>query len=165
MFEHTPEKGRSRFRKLILPAVLITILLSVSYVYFSHTSQGSVDELSGILREGDPGYEAHKDLVRLVNSKIQMGLNFNRKRVVMFSGEIENRSDRTIDVVELSVMYFNYEELIDTVLKTPIMPGPYMKAIEPLTSGSYNFYVEDFPGIWKGGECEVHINGFRFAEK
>ncbi len=165
MFEHTPGEGRSNIRKFILPLFVVIILFSAGYVYFTHTRLSSVDELGGILREGDPGYEAYKDLVTMKDSRIQMGLNFNRKRVVMFSGEIENRGDRTIDVVELRIMYFNYEELIDTVLKTPIRPGPYTKAIEPLTSVPYNFYIEDFPGRWKGGECEVYINGFRFAEE
>lgn len=165
MFEHTPEEGRSGLRKFILPAFLIVILISVGYVYFSHTGHSSMEELSGILHEGDPDYEGYKELVKLRNSKIQMGLNLNRKRVVMFSGEIENRGDRTIDVIQLRIMYFNYEEHIDTVIKTPLRPGPYMKVINPLTSGPYNFYIEEFPGRWKGGECEVYIHGFRFAEE
>ncbi len=136
----------------------------MAYVYFSHTGQSSLDDLTGTVREGDLEYESYKENVSLKNSRIQMGLNFNKKRVVMFSGEIENRGEMTIDVVELKIMYFNYEELIDTVIKTPLRPGPYSKAIEPLTSGTYNFYIEDFPGRWKGGECEVYINGFRLIE-
>lgn len=163
MFENTREKGKPGYGKYILSALLAIGLISVGYVYFSHTGQSSVGKLSGIVREGDSAYEDYKGNVKLKNSKIQMGLNFNRKRVVMFSGEIENRGDRTIDVVELRIMYFNYEEFIDAVIKTPLRPGPYTKAIEPLTSGPYNFYIEDFPGRWKGSECEVYINGFRLA--
>jgi hypothetical protein len=165
MFEHTPKEGQSSLRKFILPALLAIILISVGYVYISHTGQSSVGEISGVLHEGAPGFNEYKDLVKLNNSRIQMGLNFNRKRVVMFSGEIENRGGRTVDVVELKIMYFNYEEHIDTVIKTPVRPGPYTKVIQPLTSGPYNFYIEEFPGRWKGGECEVSIHGFRFAEE
>ena len=165
MFEHNPDEKKSGLRKVVVPALAVLVLALAGYIYFSHTGQSSVEELTGVLREGDPGYEAYKDLVGLKGSRIQMGLNFNRKRVVMFSGEIENRGDKVLDVVELRIMYFNYEELIDTVLKTPIRPGPYTKAIPPLTSGPYNFYIEEFPGRWKGSECEVYINGFRFAEE
>ena len=165
MFKHTPETGQSSIRKFVLPVMAVIVLAAAGYVYFTHTGQSSVDDLTGILREGDPDFEEYKDLVQLKGSKIQMGLNFNRKRVVMFSGEIENRGDRILDVVEFKIMYFNYEELIDTVIKTPVRPGPYTKAIEPLTSGPYNFYIEEFPGRWKGSECEVHINGFRFADE
>lgn len=150
--------------KYILSALFLIALISAGYVYFSHTGQSDPDELTGIVRAGDLEYEAYKGNVILKNSRIQMGLNFNRKRVVMFSGEIENRGDKTVDVVELRIMYFNYEELIDTVIRTPLRPGPYSKAIEPLTSGTYNFYIEDFPGRWKGGECEVYINGFRLVD-
>jgi len=165
MFEHSPDEKKSGFKKFLLPVLALLVLMLAGYVYFTHTGQSSVEELTGILREGNPEYETYKDKVDLKGSKIQMGLNFNRKRVVMFSGEIENRGDKVLDVVELRIMYFNYEELIDTVLKTPIRPGPYTKAIQPLTSGPYHFYIEEFPGRWKGSECEVHINGFRFAEE
>lgn len=165
MFEQTDQtQGSSNARKVLVLLFLPAIVVVAGYVFFTHTSPTSVNELTGILREGDPEYEAYKELVVLKNSRIQMGLNFNRKRVVMFSGEIENRGDRTLDVVELKIMYFNYEEHIDTVFKIPIRPGPYTKPVEPLTSGSYNFYIEDFPNRWKGSECEVYINGFRFAD-
>lgn len=163
MFDHTTEERRPRLKKFLLIALPAVVLLAAGYVLLTHTGQTSVEDLEGILREGDPGFEDYIDLVTLKNSRIQMGLNFNRKRVVMFSGEIENRGDKILDVVELKIMYFNYEELIDTVYKTPIRPGPYTQPIEPLTSEGYNFYIEEFPGRWKGSECEVYINGFRFA--
>jgi len=164
MFNHSSGEGRPGLKKFFLILLPALVLLAAGYVFLTHTSQSSVDELEGILREGDPSFEEYKDQVTLRNSRIQMGLNFNRKRVVMFSGEIENRGDKVLDVVELKIMYFNYEELIDTVYKTPLRPGPYTEPIQPLTSGNYSFYIEEFPGRWKGSECEVYINGFRFAD-
>lgn len=163
MFKNVNDENRFGNRKYLLLALLALLLVGAGYVFMTSTPHRAPEELTGVLHEGDPGFESYKEFLSLKNSRIQMGLNFNRKRVVMFSGEIENRGEKTIDVVELRIMYFNYEELIDTVIKTPIMPGPYTKAIEPLTSGTYNFYIEEFPGSWKGSECEVYLNGFRFA--
>jgi hypothetical protein len=117
-----------------------------------------------LVRTGDPDFEWYKEYVELREPKIQMGLNFAGNRIVMLSGIIENGGERSLDVVELKVVFFNYEEPVWETARTPIRPGPYTPPIPPLSSRGFSFYIEKIPEKWMSSHAEMSIHGFRFQE-
>lgn len=146
-------------------ALLSTLLVAPVSWSSCHQAGSSEQELTGILHEGDPEFDRYRSHVELSDTKIQMGLNFNKKRIVMLSGVIANTGDRAIDVVQVKVSFFNYEELVAESVHTPLQPGPYTPAIAPLSQWAFSFYIEDIPKGWGASHAEMSLYGFRFAKQ
>lgn len=146
-------------------AVFLAILFLPAFWTGCRRAETSEEELTGILHEGDPEFDQYRSHVELRDTKIQMGLNFNRKRIVMVSGVIANTGDRAIDVVQVKVSFFNYEKLIDESIHTPLKPGPYTPPIKPLSEWAFSFYIEEIPKGWGGSHAEMSLYGFRFAKQ
>ena len=125
----------------------------------------SEQALTGVLHAGDPAYDRYVSHVELRDIKIRMGLNFNKKRIVMLSGVISNTGDRPIDVVQVKVSFFNYEQLVSESIHTPLKPGPYTPAIQPLREWAFSFYIEEIPKGWGGSHAEMSLYGLRFADQ
>jgi hypothetical protein len=93
-----------------------------------------------------------------------MGLNFAGKRIVKFAGIVENGGERDIDVVEVKLSFFNYDEVVWETTRTPIRPGPYTPPVRPLSERAFAFYSEEIPEGWKASHAEMSLAGFRFLE-
>jgi hypothetical protein len=152
----------SPFWKFIPIALVVFGLIVAGAIYVSHQSKPVLEELHGVLHEGDPDFEWYSQYLELKNPKIQMGLNYARNRIVMFTGVFANNGERTIDVIELKVEFYNYEQLLAETIRTPLRPGPYTPAIPPLTERGFSFYIEDTPEGWGASHAEMSIFGFRF---
>lgn len=155
----------------ILPVALLifgTIAAIIFYVTQESPSdegKSPADEITGILTEGDPQFERYRQNVELIEQNIQMGLNFAGNRIVMVSGVIENRGERELDVVRVKLTFFNYEEPIHEIIRTPVQPGPYISSVSPLGQTPFDFYVEEIPEGWLASTAEMTIHGFRFADE
>lgn len=163
MFEQTNAKKSSPLWKFIPIAVAAVAVITGIVIYLGQYEKGELEELSGIIRSDDSRFGWYSEYVTLKDPQIQMGLNYAGNRVVMLSGVIENAGERTLDVVELKVAFFNYEEPVWETLRTPVRPGPYTPEIPPLTSRAFSFYIEKIPVDWKSSHAEMSLNGFRFA--
>jgi len=163
MFEESARTERSLLWKVLPVAVLAVAALVAGVLYLGRTSDQEEPALAGIVRAGNPDFEWYGKYIELVDPKIQMGLNFAGNRVVMFSGIIKNGGERTLDVVELKVVLFNYDEPVREELRTPIRPGPYTPPIPSMTERPFSFYIEKIPRDWKSSHAEMSISGFRFA--
>ncbi len=94
-----------------------------------------------------------------------MGKNFAGNRFVIFSAIIENKGERTVDVVEVELSFFNYDKLISSVIRTPLRPGPYTPPIQTFEKRVFTLYVEDLPPNWLAQNAEIAFHGFRFLAK
>lgn len=164
MFEQRQERKSSPLWRVLPVALIIFAGLVAGAIFLTRFEKVDRDELTGLLYEGDPDFEWYRKYVELKEPKIEMGLNFAGKRIVKFAGLIENGGERTLDVVEVKLSFFNYDELVWETSKTPIRPGPYTPAIAPLTERSFSLYFEKIPEGWKASHAEMSLHGFRFAE-
>lgn len=144
-------------------ALAIFAILVGAAIYFSHYSRSPLGDLKGVLHDEDLDFEWYRQYLELKNPKIQMGLNYAGNRIVMFSGVIANNGERTIDVVELKIVFFNYDEALIETRRTPLRPGPYTPPIPQLSERAFSFYIEEVPEGWKSSHAEMSISGFRFA--
>jgi hypothetical protein len=162
MFEVTNEKSRSSLWKFLPIALLVFLILAGLAIFFTGSEKKETQELTGILRSGNPEFEWYSDYLKIKEPKIQMGLNFAGNRIVMITAVVENGGERTIDVVETKITFFNYEEPVTEEIRAPVKPGPYSPPIPPLTNRVINFYIEAIPQGWKSSHAEIELNGFRF---
>lgn len=146
-------------------AVLWTLLIVPVSLTSCQKPEGGEQELTGILHKGDPEYDRYRPHVELKDTEMKMGLNFNKKRIVMLSGVIDNSGDRAIDVVQVKVSFYNYEKLVAEQIHTPLKPGPYTPPIKPLSEWAFSFYIEDIPKGWGASHAEMTLYGFRFANQ
>ncbi len=144
-------------------ALAVFVVLVAGAIYLSQQSHPPLEKLEGVLHEEDLDFEWYRQYLELKNPRIQMGLNYAGNRIVMFSGIISNKGERTIDVVELKIVFFNYDEPLLEIHRTPLRPGPYTPPIPQLSERVFNFYVEQIPEGWKSSHSEISISGFRFV--
>lgn len=164
MFETKLESNRSTLWKVLPVAGGVFVLVVLALVYFGQPRRMAAEELTGVLHEGDPDYDWYRKYVELRNPKIEMGRNFAGNRIVMLSGIIENNGEKTLDVVEIKLVFFNYNEPVHEMIRVPIRPGPYTPPVEPLTERGFTLYVEEIPQAWQASHAEMSIHGFRFRE-
>ncbi|MBI4445813.1 MAG: hypothetical protein HY645_07870 [Acidobacteria bacterium] len=149
----------------ILPIVTLLVLaVLLGIAYLMEPAPEVPDELTGILRAGDSDYDWYSKYVELRNPLVKMGKNFAGKRMVMFSGIIENNGEKTLDVVEVKLIFFNADVPVWEIIRIPIRPGARHRTppIEPLEQRGFTLYVEQLPENWQASNAEMAISGFRF---
>lgn len=166
MFEDfkEPEKSRSTLWKVLPLALLVFAGLVGLVLFFSYQTESKPADLTGVIREGHPDFDWYRKYVKLdpANQKIQLGQNYLGDKVVMFSGLIENGGEKTLDVVEVKLVLFNYQKPVWETTRTPIRPDGRMEPIPSLGKRSFSLYVETLPEAWDAGQAEMWITGFRF---
>jgi len=163
MFE-TPKTTKSPAWKYLPIGGGIFLLLAGLAIYFSGIRHQEPKEITGVLRAADDDFKWYKQYVELKDPRLSMSLNMAGKRMVTLSGVIENYGEKTLDVVEIKVVFFNYETPVWETERMPIQPGPYTPPIPPLSKRSFTFFVENIPEDWLASHAEMSINGFRFVE-
>ena len=168
MFEDIkePKNSRSMLWKVLPLAVLVFAAIVGVAVYFSYKAESQPPDLTGVIRKGHPDFDWYSKYVMLnaENQKIKLGQNYLGDKVVMFSGLIENGGEKTLDVVEVKLVLFNYEKPVWETVRTPIRPDGRMEPIPPLGKRSFSLYVETLPAAWDAGQAEMWITGFRFKK-
>ena len=165
MFEAKAAKSFPHFWKFVLAsgAILVVVLSVIAFLL----QQSGPDEapLTGILRQGDPDYDWYRKYIRLNHPQVKMTSSFSGNRLVLFSSIIENKGERTVDVVEVKLSFFNYENLVSTTVITPIRPGPVSRTppIETFEERGFTVYLEGLPQEWLALHAEMAIHGFRFV--
>jgi hypothetical protein len=162
MFQQAVQRQRSPLWKYLPVALVICAGVAALVVYLGRTGIDQAEELTGVLRKGDGLFESYSKHVELVSPRIEMGLNFAGNRIVILSGTVKNLGERTLDVIEVKAVFFNYEVPVEEIVRVPIQPGPYTPAIGPLTDRTFVFYVEKIPEGWLASHAEMSIHGFRF---
>ncbi len=162
MFQQPRRPPRPAWWKYLPAALALCIAIAALVVYLGRSGVTPPEELTGVLHAGDPDFEWYSRYVELVSPKIEMGLNFAGNRIVSLSGVIRNQGEKTLDVVEIKVVFFNYDQPVQETVRVPIRPGPYTPPIPPLTDRAFGFYIEKIPEGWLASHAEMSIHGFRF---
>ena len=163
MFQSTTSARTKEHWKILLPAGLAATLL-VSVVIFMHEPKPRQrEELTGVLRDGHSDYGWYREHVSLTRLRLQMAKNLAGNRMAIFSATIENQGERTLDVVEMKMTFFNYDEPVWETTRTPIRPGVYTAPIQPMKMRSFTLYIQDLPRDWMASRAEMDIHGFRFT--
>ncbi len=169
MFEQireTDKPNRGLLWKVIPIAVVVFAVIIGLFIFFGFNKETQPAPLTGVLRAGDPNFEWYKKYISIdhQSQKIQLGTNYAGDRIVMFSGTINNGGEKTLDVVEVKLILFNYEKPVWETIRTPIRPDSRITPIPPLGRRSFALYVEALPEAWNAGQAEMWINGFRFVK-
>ena len=163
MFQTTAAARTKEHWKILVPVGLAAILLA-GVVIFMHDPKPQVrEELTGVLREGDSDYGWYREHVSLTGPRLQMAKNIAGNRMAVFSATIENQGEKALDVVEMKMVFFNYDEPVWETTRTPIRPGVYTAPIQPMKKRSFTLYIQDLPRGWMSTRAEMDINGFRFT--
>lgn len=163
---HSSENERSRssfFWPIVGLSTLVFIGVVAALIILMRPQETTDIPLEGVLREGNGQYGWYEKYIQLKKPEIQMGQNFAGKRMVIFSGIIENGGERALDVVEVELKFFNYDKLVWRTRRIPIKPGRYTPPIEPLQQRGFTLYMENIPEDWLASHAEMAVSGFRFA--
>lgn len=165
MFEKPASEKRSKLWAYLPIAGVIFAAVVAVIVLTSKPDPQTLEPLTDVLHAGDPDYEWYSQYVSLENSSIKMAGSFSGKRMVIFTGVINNQGEKTLDAVEVNLILINRDQPIHEVVKAPIRPGPYTPPIQPLESRAFTVYLEDFPDNWMTSRAEMQLHGFRFLEE
>ncbi len=166
MFESKAAGRSSHFWRLIIASAAILAVVLSAVVFLLQQSGPGEAPLTGILRKGDPDYQWYKKYIRLKEPQVKMTSSFSGNRLVLFSAIIENRGERKVDVVEVGLSFFNYDDLVSTTVKTAIRPGAASRTppIETFEERGFTLYLEDLPEEWLALHAEMAIHGIRFVD-
>ncbi len=165
MFESEDKPRSPHFWQIIVIATILFVAATGLVLFFLQQGVQEEAPLTGILHTGDPDYDWYGKYMELENPQIKMGKNFAGNRFVIFSAIIENNGERTVDVVEVELSFFNYNELISSVIRTPLRPGTYTPPIRTFEKRVFTVYVEEIPPNWLAQTAEIAIHGLRFVDQ
>ncbi len=163
MFESEDKPRFPHFWQIIVIAAILFVVVTGSLLFFLQQGVQEEAPLTGILHAGDPDYDWYGKYMGLENPQVKLGKNFAGNRFVIFSAIIENNGERTVDVVEVELSFFNYDELISTVIRTPLRPGTYTPPMQTFEKRGFTIYVEGIPPNWLAQNAEIAIHGIRFV--
>jgi len=165
VFESEDKPRSPHFWQIIVIAVVLFVATTGLLVFLLQPGVQEEAPLTGILHAGDPDYDWYGKYMDLESPQVQMSKSLSGNRLVIFSAIIENNGERTVDVVEVELSFFNYDKLISSVIRTPLRPGPYTPPIQTFEKRGFTLYVEDIPPNWLAQNAELAFHGFRFLSE
>jgi hypothetical protein len=165
VFESEDKPRSPHFWQIIVIAAILFVAVTGLLLFLLQQGVQEEAPLTGILHAGDPDYDWYGKYMGLENPRVKLGKNFAGNRFVIFSAIIENNGERTVDVVEVELSFFNYDELISSVIRTPLRPGAYAKPIQTFEKRVFTILVEGIPSNWLAQNAEIAIHGLRFLSK
>ncbi len=109
MFESEDKPRSPHFWQIIVIATILFVAATGLLLFFLQVGVQEEAPLTGILHAGDPDYDWYGKYMDLENPQIQMSKSLSGNRLVIFSAIIENNGERTVDVVEVELSFFNYD--------------------------------------------------------
>ncbi len=147
-------------------AVLLLALLAAVGCQTSPETGKSSQQLPGIVRKDDPDFSWYSKYVTIESPSIKMAKNFAGNRMVIFAGVVNNGGEKALDLVEVELILFNFEDPVHREVRVPITPASrHTPPLEPLSSRAFTLYMDDFPKEWRASSAEMAIHGFRFRKE
>ncbi len=164
MFESETSPRSPHFWRIILISVLLFVSVIGLLLFFLQQGTQEAAPLTGIFRGGDPYFEWYDKYIELNNPQVKMSSSFSGNRLVLLSGVIENKGEKTLDVVEVELSLYNYNEPIAKITRTPIRPGSGTRTppLQTFEKRGFTLFVEEIPEGWLAQHAELAIHGFRF---
>ena len=165
MFESEATKRSPHVWKFIVASVGILVVVLSALLFLLQQTGPADAPLTGILHKGDPDYEWYRRYIQIKEPQVKMTSSFSGNRLVLFSAIVENKGERMVDVVEVELSFFNFDDLVSTTVRTPIRPGLASRTppIETFEERGFTLFVEDLPEEWMAQHAEMAIHGIRFV--
>jgi len=163
MFETPTGRRTGLFWKVILGVgFAVGAAAAAAIAFYEPQPEEPAKPLTGILHQGDPDYDWYREHLDLKNQRKQMAKNMAGNRMAIFSGVVENNGEKTLDVVEVKLAFFNYDKYVWHTVRTPVRPGRYSPPVNSLSQRGFTLSVQDIPEGWLAIHAEMDIHGFRF---
>ena len=163
MFETSPGSRSGLFWKVMVGVGLtVGAVAAAAIALYEPEPEEPAKPLVGILHKGDPDYSWYRQHLELRDPRVKIAKNLAGKRMVIFSGVLENNGEKALDVVEVKLAFFNYDEHVWDTVRTPVRPGRYTPPVKSLSQRGFTLYVQDVPKGWLASHAEMDIDGFRF---
>ncbi len=155
----------------IMIAVAAVALIAVFFLVRYQQNHPVSKEVSGpvvfpgMVRPGEPDFEAYKDKVRFENVKASIGLNFAGNRFAAIEGIISNEGSRKLEVVEMHItLYDVYGKLSKEKTVAPLRPGVglHQGPMEPLEKRTFSVWIESIEQLWNPKRVEIQITGLKY---
>ncbi len=174
MTEFTSELKVER-RPLAMYIMIGVAALALTGVFFLYRYQKNHPEppkeasgpivVPGMVRPGEPDFEAYRDKVRIENVKASIGLNFAGNRFAAIEGIISNEGSRKLEAVEMHItLYDVYGNLSKEKTVTPLRPGAglHQGPMEPLEKRTFSVWIESVEQLWNPKRVEIRISGLKY---
>jgi len=119
----------------------------------------------GMVRAGDPNFEAYKDKIRIEGVKAFINLSFAGTRSATIEGIISNEGSRQLEAVEMHVtLYDVYGKLSKERTAIPLRPGVGINKdpMEPLEKRTFFVAVDSVEQLWNPKRVEIEITGLKY---
>jgi len=119
----------------------------------------------GMLRPGQPDFEAYKDKVLIENVKASIAINVAGGRSAQIDGIIINDGSRKLEAVEMRItLYDVYGDLSKDRIATPLRPGIGLEArpMEPLEKRAFHVGVDPVEQLWNPKGVKIEITGLKY---
>jgi len=173
MAEFTSEIKRSAGRtKLLIAAAVAAIALAAVFLVVRYQqespipgAEGGPIVIPGMVRPGEPDFEAYKNKVRIEGVKASIGINFAGNRFAEIDGIIANEGSRKLEAVEMRIILYDvYDQVCKERIVTPLRPGIGLKKgpMEPLEKRTFKTGIESVEQLWNPKRVEIEITGLKY---
>ncbi len=128
-------------------------------------SKAGLAPVVGMLRPGQPDFEAYKNKVRIEDVTASIGINFAGNRYASIEGIISNEGSRKLEAMEVHLtLYDVYDKVCKEVTKTILRPGIGLNPdpLDPLEKRSFNVWIESIDQLWNPKRVELEISGLKY---
>lgn len=149
----------------VIVAVAVLLLVRYQRNHPSPKEAAGPIVVEGMVRPGQPDFEAYKDKVRIENVKASIGLNFAGNRFASIEGIISNEGSRELEAVEMQVTLFDvYGKFSKEKTVTPLRPGAglHQGPMEPLEKRTFSVWIESVEQLWNPKRVEIKLSGLKY---
>jgi hypothetical protein len=154
----------------IMIAVAVVIVVAVAVVWHYQKTHpaapaGGPIVVPGMVRPGEPAFEAYKNKVRIENVKATIGLNFAGTRSAFIDGIISNEGDRKLEAVEFHITLYDVYDKVSkekTVLALRPGVGFNRNPMDPLEKRTFTVSIEPVEQLWNPKRVEIEISGLKY---
>ena len=115
MFETSPGSRSGLFWKVMVGVGLtVGAVAAAAIALYEPEPEEPAKPLVGILHKGDPDYSWYRQHLELRDPRVKMAKNLAGKRMVIFSGVLENNGEKALDVVEVKLAFSSWPSSITT---------------------------------------------------
>lgn len=163
MFEEKEKKSSNPM--LIFPlAALLVVAGGLAVYYLTPGPPPPPAQVEGMIRKGTPEFDRYSESLRLEQSKSSMTANFSGGETVLFKGSVLNLTTRTVEALEVTLLFFNHEETVGEIPRMVIHPAQD-EPLPPQYERGISIAVDEehFPQGWFRQHAEIEISGFRLT--
>lgn len=161
------ERSKAPYIMILVAAVILVAVAVVWHYQKTHppAPAGGPIVVPGMVRPGEPDFEAYKNKVRIEDVKATIGLNFAGTRSAFIDGVIANDGGRKLEAVEFHItLYDVYDKLSKEKTVLALHPGAGLNRnpMEPMEKRTFSVSIEPVEQLWNPKRVEIEISGLKY---